>query len=269
MVSYKKTYRKKVRKSTKKTYTRRKPSTTAVKRIVKNAIARTIENKTTQAYNLGQSIRSVIHGSFPSQILQVSPGVALLPITQGVGQGQRIGNVINLKKLTLRGTIVPQSYSLTVLPVPTPCQVTMYVFADKLVAPNAILSTPTDFYQDGNTTRGFSNDLVDAWAQVNTDRYRVFYKRTFKVGFSSYDGTGSVPAAMYYANNDFKLNVNFSVNLLPYAIKRVKYPDNSGDPNVRSLYVMFVPSRADGGAYGSSETAAGVQWSIDCDYEDA
>jgi len=257
----------------KKTIPKRRPKKgvkkVSIKKMIKKEIARTVENKTLQAYNIGQSIRSVIHANFPQQIIQVSPGAALLPISQGVGQGNRVGNVINLKKLRIKGTIVPQAYSAGVLPVPTPSQIAIYVFADKLSEPNAILSTPTDFFQAGNSTRGFANDLVDQWSQVNTDRYQVFYKKSFKVGFANYNGTGAFPDAQFYSNNDFKLNQNFSIDLMPGAIKRVKYNDASTDPICRSLYLMFVPSRADGGAYSSSETAAGVQWTLDMVYEDA
>lgn len=257
----------------KKTVPKRRPKKgvrkVTIKKMIKKEIARTVENKTLQAYNVGQPIRSVIHASFPSQIIQVSPGSALLPVSQGVGQGNRIGNTINLKKLWIKGTMVPQGYSASVATVPYPAQITIYVFSDKLSEPNAILPTPTDFFQAGNGTRGFANDLVDCWADVNHDRYQVFYKKTFKLGFANYNGTAALPDPQFFSNNDFKLNQNFSINLLPGAIKKVKYNDASTDPNCRSLYLMWVPSRADGGGYSSSETAAGVQWTLDMVYEDA
>lgn len=247
----------------------RRPS--ALKKMVKREIARSIENKSVQTYNLGLPIRSVIHGSFGSQVIQVSPCATALAVNQGTGQGARIGNNITIKKLRFKGTIVPQVYSASVNPNPQPVQIKMFLFYDKLAAPNDVINpqSSNDFFQFGSTTTGFHNDLIDMWAPVNTDKYRVLTTRSFKCGIASNNGTGYVADAQAYNNNDFKLNCNFSIDLTPYVIKHVKYNDNSSDPSTRSLYCMFVPCYAGGGAIGGSITAAGTQFMLDMEYEDA
>jgi len=259
----------------KKRVLRKRKAPGAIKKIVRREIARNTENKTNTAYNLNFPIRSVAHASVASQCFQVNPSAALMPIVQGTAQNQRVGNVIKLKKLTIKGTLVPQPYSASTNPYPQPVQVKIWVFTDKLSTPNALL-TPVatgGWFQLGGSSVGFTNDLADTWLPVNEDRYKVFATRTVKLGPSISGGLSADPnvqgTAQFWSNNDFKLNCNFSIDLLPHAIKQQKYNDNSADPSCRSLYVMFIPSLAGGGQADNTVTLANLAWVVNCEYEDA
>lgn len=244
------------------------PRRKAMVGVVKQVLRKMTEVKSTQAYNLGLSIRPVNAATFTSQIIQVSPCATNGAINQGVTQAARIGNRIELKKVWMRGTVVPNPYDVTVNPLPYPMQVTLFFFYDRTIGPNVIPDPRTDFYQFGATTSAFQNDLVDQWGPINTDKYIVVARRQFKLSQASITGTGATAAGQFFANNDFKFNQNFKINLTPYMPKRVVYNDNTSDPSTRSLYMMPVVSRADGGGFGSTVVPAGMQFVIDYQYTD-
>lgn len=272
-------YRKKVyrRKAPKKTYKRKSYARKKVplKKMIRREISRNIENKSIQNYNLDRTLTSVF-STFDSSsgpvgnIVTLGPDPFALNITQGVGQGQRIGNKIKTKRLTFKGTICPFSYGATYNPEPQPVQVKIFIFYDK-DDPNAVPqpAANANFFQNGNSSTGFHGDLVDMWSPVNTDRYRVLTTKTFKLGFASATGTGSVPATQGFSNNDFKLNCNFSFDLTKHYPKYVTYNDTSTTPLSRGLWAAFVVANASGVVMGSGNRPCGIQYMQDYVYEDA
>lgn len=246
----------------------RKSGGKALKRTIRKVVQSSAEKKQAEIYNLAMPIRSSIHGSFTSQIFQVNPCAANLNILQGVGQGARVGNRIMIRNLTLKGSIVAQPYSATVNTNPFPSQIKMFLFGAKDVGPNVQPTVLTDFFQLGNTTAGLQNDLVDMWCPVNTDIYTVYATRMFKVGYSAANGTGTSADNESFANNDFKFNANFNINLTKMVPKIVRYNDNNGNPLSRSLWCMFLPVRADGQPMSSSTTCATAQWVLSMSYTD-
>lgn len=267
-----KTYR---RKAPKKAYKRKSyaPKRKAsIKAVVKREIARNTENKTRQHYVedyllFGSGSTSQLDAS----IFPVTPFSGELQIDQGVGNGARIGNQIKTKRLTLKGTIVPLGFSGGTNPTPSPIQVKMWLFYDRREPTD--IPTPAvlaNFFQDNNAASTFKNDLVDLWAPVNTDRYRVLATRTFKLGAAIYDVTaGGAASQQYYANNDFKLNANFSIDLTKMVPNTVKFDDNNSDPTTRGLYCMCQVVRADGGIVTAGWTMARMSYMLNYTYEDA
>lgn len=237
-----------------------------IKKIVKMEIARAVEDKTTQQYNIGRSIYPPNHTNFPDNTIELGICSAM-PISQGTGQGARIGNKIKTKKLIFGGTIVPYPYGVNNT-TPTPSQVAVYIFYDR-TDPTAIPQVTTNFFQAGSSTRGFSNDLADLMYPVNTDRYRILAKKTFKLGYSAYTGTGFNIDAQGFTNNDFKLNCNFRFDLTKHYPQQVKFDDNNSTPTTRGLFALFVPMRADGNAYTATTIPMGYQFFQNYVYEDA
>lgn len=252
-------------------YSKKRPTVAKVKRIVKQTIARNIENKTIQYYS-GTSpllIRNVESSGFSgTNVISIAPNPTTLTIQQGVGQAQRIGNRIKIKNAYVSGTIFPSAYDGTANPLPQPTQVIMWILYDKS-APTESPDPTADFFQKGNTVTGMDGTLQDLYSPINTDKYRVFTKRIFKIGYAGVTGTGNYPEHEYFMNNDFKLNVNFKINITKYLIKRVKYVDTALNPTTRGLWLMLEPVASN----GSSWAAAGVpcRWfyNISMTYEDA
>jgi len=248
----------------------RKGSGKALRRLIKRELSRQVENKSVQFFDYDQRLYASPNVSFQTDnIIPLGPS-AVMPITQGTGQGNRVGNSIHTKKLMFKGTIVPLPYDATFNPVPMPVQVKLVIFYDKLdpmTQPN-----PTyhgDYFQNGSGVKGFANDLVDMWSPVNKDRYRIFTTRTFKLGNADYSGTGASAGGHYFANNDFKMNANFSINLTKYYPKVLKFSDATTTPSNRNLYAMFYYCLANGGAALNVGYMLGMQYMLDYTYEDA
>lgn len=277
MAYARKTYKKRSS-SKKRTYKRKSYATkrkmTSVKKMVKREISRNIEDKKFQVFNDAHDIVPSNSAGFDSQIIPVTPfSSAFLTITQGTGQGQRIGNRIKIKKLKFSAIVYPLAYNATTNPTPAPCQIKFWFFYDK-EEPQTV-PTPTasgDFLQYGNTSIGFGNRLFDHLAPVNEDRYRVLCTRTVKVGYAEYGGTGatgSLPTQGNLANNDFKLNAKVVVDLTPYCVKNVVFRDTSATPTTRGIFMMAEPVYANGAALAAAAIPCRMNWLQEVNYEDA
>jgi len=259
----------KKRKSAKKRPMRRKGGK-ALRRLIKRELARQVENKSVQYFNYDTRLYSVAGANFATNNIFPCGPSAIMPITQGTGQGNRVGNSIHTKKLMLKGTLVPLAYDATFNPVPMPVQIRMVIFYDKLdpmTVPNP--TATNDFFQNGSGVKGFANDLVDMWTPVNTDKYRILTTRTFKLGNADYSGTGASATSHYFANNDFKMNANFSLNLTKYYHKALKFNDATTTPSNRNVYCMFYYELANGGASLNVGYMVGLQYMLEYTYEDA
>lgn len=240
-------------------------------KLIKREISKASENKTFQVFNDNYSLLPSNSPGFDANIIPVSPSSgAFLNISQGTGQGQRIGNRIKLKKLSVQGIVYPQGYNATTNLTPAPVQVKLTFFYDK--EDGQAVPTPQtngDFLQFGSSSVSLGNRLFDHMAPVNTDRYRVLATRSLKVGYAEYAGTGSVPTQGNFNNNDFKLNARFNVNLMPYAIKDVVYRDTANNPTSRGIYMMAQPVYANGTGMALDQITCKMTYFLTCEYEDA
>lgn len=255
-----------IKKAVRKTKT--KINLTSVKSIVNRAIARNTENKTFEVYNTGTLIYGSSNAAMSSTIVPVSPYAGYLQINQGVSQGDRIGNRIKIKKITFKGNIIPRAYNNITNPLPCPIMVIIRLFYDRvnpMIIPNA---SSSDFLQLGGSSRGLTNDLVDVYAPINNDRFRLLAKKTFKVGFAAYESP-IVGNRYGNTNNDYKLTANFKFDITKHCIQEVKYNDNSSSPNTRGVFAVFQAVRADGSPIPSAEIMAEYSYILRMDYEDA
>jgi len=261
------------RRAPKRTYKKFKRSVkkAAIKRVVKQVLMRESETKSVQRFNLGQNIFPANSASFLGSIIELGPGANML-IPQGTGAGNRDGNRIRTVSHTFKGTLTNNPFNATSNPDPNPLCVKMWIFYDKTdptAVPNPI---GNPFFQDGNTVAGFANDLVDHWRPVNTDRYRVLSTRTFKLGFAEYAGsatnTANQNAQQAFANNEFKLNCPFSINLTKLQLKVIRFNDGNNEPMTRRMFCMFQPVSAQGTQMGAAVNPCGVQFMEDYKYKD-
>jgi len=264
-------FRKRSRRIYRKKRSYRRSSRRAVRRTVRRAVARTAEVKSQTGYNLGQNIYSSAHATFPSNnMIVLGPNSGTCQIAQGVQQGYRIGNKVTTKSLWFKGTFRPNPYNATSNPLLFPQQVRMIIFYDRS-DPNVVPSPGADLFQLGNVNQGFNNDLTDLWRPFNTDRYRILTQRTYKLGFSNNNGTGApgvITDYQFNSNNDFRLNVNFKINLTKYYPKIVKFDENNLQPMTRGLYALIYCCAASGGANGPSTIPLGVEYMFDYKYTD-
>jgi len=244
---------------------------TTIKKMIKSEISRNLENKTYQFLgNPGVDLVPASSPGFDSSIIPVAPHAAYLAINQGSGQGGRVGNKIKITKLKLGGVLIPLGYNASTNTQPVPLNVKLWLFYDKEDTQSIpSVAASNDFFQFGSTTIGFSDRLFDHSMPVNKDRYRVLATRTYKIGYASYTGTGSVPTQGNFANNDFKLNQNINIDLTKLVPKNYIFRDNNSTPTTRGLYMMWQPVYANGNAMASTQVVARFSYMLTVEYEDA
>lgn len=257
------------KKAGKKTAMKKFVAVDMVKDVVKKEISRNIENKRVQFFSAGSNIYPSNSLSFLGSFIPLTPYNGFLQIDQGVGQGGRIGNKIKLKKLTIKGTIFPLPYDNPLNPNPTPIQVVLWLVTQRALPVN----NPTDltgFLQNGNGSRNLSGNLSDVISTVNEDKFMYHHRRIYKIGYAQYEGTGIQPAFQAFCNNDFKLNQNFSIDVMKYAVKDVIYDDTAGaSPRTRGVFLLAQAVNADGSTMANNIIPCAMTYELNCEYEDA
>jgi len=197
----------------------------------------------------------------------LSPTTGFLQIDQGVGAGQRIGNVIRIKKCMFTFILFPNPYNAVTNPGAIPLEVRMWIFSDKQIPQTPVVGN--EFIQLGGSSTALTGTLVDMTSPVNKDRYQLFRTKVFKLGHSIYNGTGNNPNEQYNSSNDFKMNVKYSINVTKYMIKTVKFNDTNSQPNSRQLCAMFEPVYANNNVVGAISVPSSITYTLDLSYEDA
>lgn len=248
---------------------RKKSSVSAgVKDYVKKALHTQIENKCVQI-NYGNSFGN-INEDPAMNAYPMCPLSTYWTINQGVGQGNRVGNVIKTRKVYLSYVLRPLPYSATTNPLPNPCEVQLmlgYVKNTPCFTP-----VPGDFsflFQSGSTSTAPIGTLRDLVSVINTDYWVIKKRWTHKVGYAAMEGTGASPGSQFQANNDFKLNHVKRIDITKHIPKTHVFNDGSATTNTKNLFLMYQAVAADGGTYGVNGLVANIEFWVDFHYEDA
>lgn len=248
----------------------RRVSRASVKQVVKKVLARNIETKTvTLEPNTRQLAYPAAGATFNStNVVPLGLTAAGLQVLQGVGDGQRVGNKIKIKRLTFNFVLRPRGYDVSNNARPAPNNVRIILFYDR-TAPVVNPDIRSDFFDYNNTDTGPSGDLFDMLAPINTNKYRKLAERTVKLGFSEAYGSGSDIVFQQFTNNDFKLNVMMKWDVTKYIPELVRYNDNSSTPSTRSLWAVFLPAAAHGDPGGSTTRPINLDYWLKAEYTDA
>lgn len=235
--------------------------------IVKREVSRNIENKTFQVYRPAVPVYPSSSASFGLANFPISPYSGFLDIQQGVGQANRVGNRIKLKRLNFSGSIRPMIYDSVTNPQPQPSYVILWFYYNR--DDPTIMSTPDNtFLQLGNSSQSLQNTLVDRTSPVNKDNWVLLGRKVFKCGPAINTGSGSLPAFAHNANNDFKLVCDFNIDMMKYAVKDIIYNDTSSNPRTR--VIMCQPQAISAvSQFGAAYVPIQLQYVIDCQFEDA
>lgn len=166
-------------------------------------------------------------------------------ISQGTGEGNRIGNKIRFTKYMFNFIL---NYNVA---VNVPQFVRMWVITYKFDPNNAAASdiwscmngaitSARNFFDNGNASNGMDGTLLDLVSPVNTNVVTVHKCKTFKVGAAS-----SPSGGLTTGNNDFKYAIKSRVNLLKYQ-KRVQYNDTATTSFNKKIFIVFECIGADG-----------------------
>ncbi len=266
-------YPRRARKANKKRVNRRAAAATVpfVMRKFKQ-LERTRETKCLQFYSALTPISAYNVGAYGGAantmtVIPLGPNSLTLPIPQGTGQGNRIGNKIETVKSTIRMMFFPALYNAEDNTIPSPQIVKIwglwYKLGDYSGAPPASLE---DMFQSGNTSIDPQGLLLDDFLTVNKDAYSVAFTRTFKVGNQAQTGNNNVQNGIF-SNNDFKLNAKASIDYTKHLIKHQKFNDTDSEPSNRQLYLV-VESLYPNGVVGTGYPV-NMTYEIDYRFKDA
>lgn len=224
----------------KKTYTK-KPN---MSKLIKNEIA-AIAMKKMERKSQASSVLNVpllIYNPATFQLSTFDITSVLGAVTQGVGQGSRIGNKINVSKCTVRGYISVIASAIT----------SNLHFRLILVSLKQSLTTPNGFYnglyQLGNSVISPTGTQLDMMRNFNHDQFTIHAQR--KVLMGSSDAVTSI-----LAMNNTIGNYAFRFDLTKVLGGTVIYNDTTVLPSNKSCYLSFIPCNADGTVVTALEVA--------------
>lgn len=244
-----------------------------VVKIVKSIMAKGLERKVLNYTWPAGSVVSAYGGSiFSTQtgITPLSPYTGYLDCVQGLAQNNRIGNRITIVDAKLNLMFTPFGYDVTFNPTPGPLEISVILFYQKQDSTNPPSLLP-GLYQNGSSSDSPSSTgaLFDTCKQFNNDRWKVFRRKTFKLGFANYGGTGTSAVLQSTANNDFKMNQKISMNYTKYLNKQVKYDDTTLSPFTRGLFMAILVHSADGRLLSNAGKYAYLNGNLQIKYVDA
>lgn len=240
----------------------------SVKSYVNKVVHSNIEDKCVQingGYSFGNVLESTDMNAYP-----MCPLSAYWSITQGVGQGGRIGNVIKTRKVYLNYVLRPLIYDATTNPFPQPQEVQLmlgYVRNTPSFAP--VAGDIQQLFQAGSSVTAPVGSLRDLISVINTDYWVIKKKWTHKIGYASSTGTGSNANNQYFANNDFRLNVVKRLDITKFIPATHMFNDGGVTTNAKNLFFMQQAVTSDGGINNSTRLTANIEFWIDFHYEDA
>jgi len=231
----------------KRTYAPKKkyPMVSFAKRV--NAlISAKIENKMSNNLQVSGNVSTWASGTSPVWFKESLLGP--MSMTQGTSSWNRIGNTITLKKWIVKVLVHPtldnDPYASTGFQFNRfthQGKVTLFIM--KLKNGGFPFPTLNGLLQNGNAETTPTGILTDQLCSINTDKYKIYYKRSFRVGSSqtgevipNTGGIGQGYSTPYplLSNNDLKISAGFSVDLCKYIGKNAKitFDDNTVTPNL-------------------------------------
>lgn len=259
--------------SKKKTKSAKRTIPKNLKKYVKDIIGRNVENKQAVPYTANnQKIYPYgLGANGPHQLTCFDLTTPINGIIQGSDNGQRVGDSIKVKKLTVKGMInLDSSKANNEQYRKNPMYVRMFIGRrqDVILDPNTYGTTAfSDFFLSGPFSSNPQNFPTDMWRDVNKNVYRIYKTRLFKIGMSA---PSNNPADSNSWNNDFKYSIPFSFDLSKH-IDIVKYRSGQVQNTTQGIYMWFVVCWANGYAVEplTSLTPLEIHFDVNADYEDA
>lgn len=237
-----------------------------MKRAVTSIVRRDQETKCVQ-YNNTIGVSSYGSNVQALGFIPLTPYATFAAISQGTGQGDRIGDAIRIVKATLSYVITPSPYNAVQNPNPVPQEVSVRIFAVKNT--NVLVQTAGSYFQFGNGSQTPTGNLIDLSRTVNNQLYSQYRMIRHKVGYSQFTGTGSVPNFGNYSNNDYPMNVSKTVDYTKYCPKIIRFNDNTSTPSTRVLQTWIESVNADNSTSAITVTPLQMVYTISIWFKDA
>jgi len=216
---------------------------------INRAISRRLENKVTVDYAANQTI-------LPASSTVGPTSRYLLPLlNQGLGQGNRIANQIHIIKA--QTSLYVNSKRTGDNMINSPLMIRVWLLSYKIANSNLAPSW-AEFFQTGNLSAPFQQNMLDMILPVNKDEFTVYFDKTYKVGLgavlpSNIDTTNALDNSSYNQRIDVEWGSHFK--------QALDYNDSDNVPTNRNLFVVFQAIRADG-ATTVSDNDSGAEYHL-------
>jgi len=240
----------------------------SVKKYVKRAIHKQIENKSVQinsGANFGSVLQNTTMNAYP-----MAPLTGYWSIAQGITQGTRVGNQIRTRKCYLNYVLRPTIYDAVTNPNPAPCEVQLmlgYVKNTPCFVPG--VSDINQLFQSGAAVAAPVGSLRDIISVINKDYWVIKKRWTHKIGYGSSEGSGSLGNYEFFMNNDFKYNVVKRLDITKYLPAVYQFNDATATLTSKNLFFMFQSVLGNGNISNVNVTTANIEFWIDYHFEDA
>lgn len=224
----------------------------AVKKYVKSAIHKEIENKQYIQYASNQSIVG------PHYILQLVPLVGL-----GSGSGNRIGNKITLMSSSINFTVNLLPYNATTNPAPTPIMFRWILLSHK--SNNSSVFPTTNLFEITNSTINPQGNHLDLLFKINPEIYTVHKQGQFRLGSSSNSNQQPLANVAYEAG---RMSIQKRLYFNKYLHKKICYDDTVVTPSNTNCWLIIFPVHANGST-NVAYTNSNISYVMTHQYEDA
>lgn len=228
-----------------------KPSR-AVKSYVKSVVSRNIETKINDVEQVGK----IVYG-----LISSAEVYSLLPtLSMGTGEGNRIGNKVNCKSLSLRLSLYCYNQATSTPPI----YFDIYLFKSKNKNVGAGFPTSTDmamFLEDGNSSKQYVGTSLDGMRYLNDEMFtlikhkRIHLYNPYSTGISS---TASINPHRYIKFN------------LGNAVKNTwMFNDTMNTVENDNLYIAIGATLTSGSTLPVGTAFGYYDYLIQCKYKDA
>lgn len=199
----------------------------------------------------------------------IGPSSTSYLVNQGPGQGQRIGNVIRVKKVILKYYLFPLPQSETNSPV-QPQIVRIWVGnirSDLSVKPDSTYIAK--LYQSGNSAVPPTNTVDDMLAPINKDLFVEKASRIHKVGHAIGDPSSDayVQVNQFFSNNDSVMGTFGTIDCTKFFRTKLHFDDATNTPD-SNVFMWMEAVNCDNSQSLTGPTVKMV-YNIEFVYEDA
>jgi len=205
--------------------------TKSVKTMVERMITAKDEHKVAASSSANNAI--IVYNSITQSLYQYDCRQAFQAISQGAGEGNRIGNSINVTSNIVSGFIQIAGATIT-----SNIYIRMVLLRTKAdILP--VNGTLNNLFNFGNNVLPPVGTLMDMIRNINKDYYTVYASR--KVLLGSSDAVTSV-----LAMNNTMGNCFFKFDLTKHFGGKITWNDANNTPTNKAAYLIFIPCNADG-----------------------
>lgn len=240
-----------IKKRTRK-YSKSVKKNSIIKKTIQNVLNKKLEVKHQSLASAYNNIYNVINDARVALIRPI--------ISQGTGQGDRIGNSINIKKVTLYVNVTLDASS-TVSGYPKYVDVYIFKFKKNNVAvPTA--SDMTKFLQYGNLSEPYLGRAFDGMRDVNKDLFTI--KKKLRLNMI-HGGTVN----NYYGYGMMQSNMTLKIDVTKYLKSRLLFDDTTNTVTNDNLYMAIGYTLFNQLGTPVDTYAGTYDWQINYDYTDA